>query len=367
MKCRQVQAPVATAGLILLFTINASCGSPAAPLLPALQRPAVQSVERAAPAGRKQTGPAPVRRAAARGSFPAQTAAVAAAGTYTAELRIPYCRVDGKTLYLNAFLPANRTGSAVQVPVPAMLHIHGGWWTKGAPARSVMRKSFRALTDKGIAIFSLEYRLGREGGFPENIRDCRNAVRFLRKNAARFRIDPDRIGCFGSSAGGHLSLMLGMVPEDFADGGPTQELQGISARVRCAFGVAGPTDFVRQWNESVTGKPNDAQKYHRVLFKGVTPQTPDGRALYRRMSPIGHLRRDIAPLLICDGEFDPVVPGLHGKVLNQKLQALGADSTYWMTPGGGHSWPRGRGFRKLLDEFLKRTLQLEGATARQAE
>ena len=66
-----------------------------------------------------------------------------------------------------------------------------------------------------LAVFSIEYRLGHEGGFPENIRDCRNAIRFIRKNAERFHIDPERIAVTGGSAGGHLSLMVAMVPEMF--------------------------------------------------------------------------------------------------------------------------------------------------------
>jgi len=74
------------------------------------------------------------------------------------------------------------------------------------------------LMIKGIALFSIAYRLGAQGGFPQNIRDCRNAIRFIRKNATRFNIDPERIGVMGGSAGGHLSLMLAMVPEDFDDG-----------------------------------------------------------------------------------------------------------------------------------------------------
>jgi acetyl esterase/lipase len=69
----------------------------------------------------------------------------------------------------------------------------------------------REMFARGIAVFSIEYRLGKQGGFPENIRDCRNAVRFVRKNAKRFNIDPERIGCYGTSAGGHLTMM---VPED---------------------------------------------------------------------------------------------------------------------------------------------------------
>ncbi len=286
---------------------------------------------------------------------------------YKTEFKIPYCTVDGKTLTLNAFLPANNVA-----PAPVMIDIHGGWWFGGGAATQIQE----TFTKKGIAVFSIEYRLGEEGGFPQNIRDCRNAVRFVRKNAARFNIDPDRIGCMGGSAGGHLSLMVAMVPEDFDDGGPTSGLEGISARVSNCFGNIAPTDFVRFWNEGPDDLvrtpdkkttyrkpdakiPNDSRPRLRVLFHGVTPDTKKTKALYAHMSPVGNIHKGIPPLLICDGEKDPIVPGLEGKELNDKLQAAGIIPTYWMTVNGGHTNPGGKGFQAVLDNFLVKTLAID--------
>ena len=91
---------------------------------------------------------------------------------YRTEFNILYCTVDGDKLTLNAFIPEN-----AQTPAPAMIDIHGGWWFGGEPATTISN----VFSSKGIAVFSIEYRLGKNGGFPENIRDCRNAVRFVRK------------------------------------------------------------------------------------------------------------------------------------------------------------------------------------------
>jgi dipeptidyl aminopeptidase/acylaminoacyl peptidase len=99
----------------------------------------------------------------------------------------------------------------------------------------------------------------------------------------------------------------------------------------------------------------------RILFHGITPDTEQNRALYTKMCPIGHVNKNVPPLLICDGEKDPIVPGLHGKALYEKLKVAGADVTYWMTPGGGHGFPGGQGFQKVLDDFLVRTLKLDTA------
>jgi len=291
---------------------------------------------------------------------------------YRAETNIVYGIVEGQPLTLNAFLPekpASRT--------PAIVEIHGGWWFAGGKAGQIEHVGgWQWFKRHGLAVFSIEYRLGRDGGFPQNIRDCRNAVRFIRKNAGRFHIDPERIDVTGGSAGGHLSLMVAMVPENFSDGGPLPGLENVSAGVCGSFSFIPPTDFVRFWNQgpddTVTGSdgtisfrgpddkiPYDSRPRLRILFHGVTPETATGRALYESMCPIGHVRKDLPPLLICDGEKDPIVPGLHGKALYEKLHAAGADATYWMTPGGGHGFPGGPGFDRVLDDFLVHSLKLD--------
>jgi len=290
--------------------------------------------------------------------------------SYASELNVVYANVSGRELKLNAFLPVGGAD-----PVPAIVEIHGGWWTGGGVATTAEHVGgWQIFKRHGLAIFSIEYRLGEAGGFPQNIRDCRNAIRFLRQNAKRFNIDPERIDVTGGSAGGHLSLMVAIVPEDYADGGPPPELAGVSAHVAGSFSYIPPTDFMRFWSEgpedvitnqdgSITfrradGKlPNDARPHFRMLFHGVVPDTEEHKTIYTNACPIGWVRKDAPPLLICDGEKDPIVPGLEGKELCGKLQAVGADATYWMTSGGGHTFPSGPGFDKVLDDFIMHTLQ----------
>jgi acetyl esterase/lipase len=272
---------------------------------------------------------------------------------YTAEADIEYCTVDGKKLTLNAFIPQS------DKPTAAIVHIHGGWWTGGRPSSKPGGRVFAAFTKHNVAIFSIKYRLGKNGGFPENIRDCRNAVRFVRKHAKRFNIDPERIGAMGGSAGGHLTMMVTLVPEDFDDGGPTAGLEGVSAKVCMGFPWIGPTNMVNQWNESVEGQKNNAKPYHKVLFHGVEPTTPDGIKVYEKISPVTWARKGVPPILICDGEKDPIVPRTPGKALHKLLRDAGADSEYWVTIGGGHGFPGGKGFDEKLEAFAIRTLKLK--------
>ncbi len=295
--------------------------------------------------------------------------------SYHSETNLTYCTVDGKNLTLNAFLPDGTTN-----PVPAIVEIHGGWFFAGGPASKPDGVGgWQVFMRHKLAIFSIQYRLGTEGRFPENIRDCRNAIRFIRKNAARFNIDPNRIDVTGGSAGGHLSLMVAMVPENFDDGGPTSGLERVSAGVSGSFSYIPPTDFVRFWNEGpgdvLTNQdgttsfrppddkiPNDSRPHFRVLFHGIIPDTEEHKFLYTNMCPIGQVRKDVPPLLICDGEKDPIVPGLEGKELYEKLRSLGADPTYWMTPNGGHAFPGGEGFDEVLDHFIVHSLRLQPST-----
>src|SRR5579859_7451051 len=121
--------------------------------------------------------------------------------SYHSETHLVYGTVDGQDLWVNAFMPAS------DKPVPAIVEIHGGWWFSLHASTQIEQVfGWQFFKRRNLAIFSVEYRLGKDGGFPENIRDCRNAIRFIRQNAKRFNIDPDRIAVTGGSAGGHLSL-----------------------------------------------------------------------------------------------------------------------------------------------------------------
>ena len=122
----------------------------------------------------------------------------------------------------------------------------------------------------GLAMFSIEYRLGREGGFPENIRDCRNAIRFIRKNAARFHIDPDRIAVMGGSAGGHLSFFpwAQMVPRTFLDDWRTGRQFGRDQRAGVGFVQFHSTDGFCPILESRAQRRN-----HQSGWRNLLPRT----------------------------------------------------------------------------------------------
>jgi len=130
-------------------------------------------------------------------------------------------------------------------PLPVILWIHGGGWSKGRKEQHSPAISF--LND-GYAVASIEYRLSGEAPFPAQIVDCKAAVRWLRANAAKYNLDADRIGAWGHSAGGHLAALLGTsggVPELEGNG----DNMSYSSHVQAVCDVSGPADFVRLYHD----------------------------------------------------------------------------------------------------------------------
>ncbi|MCB1020254.1 MAG: alpha/beta hydrolase, partial [Acidobacteria bacterium] len=131
---------------------------------------------------------------------------------------------------------------------PAIVLVHGGGWSSGDKGGKLWRTLPVEFAQRGYVAASVNYRLTDEAPTPAQIEDVKAAVRWLRANAERLRLDPDRIGAFGHSAGAHLVALLGLTrPKDGLEGdGPNQEQ---SSAVQAVLAWAAPTDFAR-WLES---------------------------------------------------------------------------------------------------------------------
>jgi hypothetical protein len=156
------------------------------------------------------------------------------------ELDVPYAGTDNPRQRLDLFLPETATG---EKPIPLVAFIHGGAFRAG-DKRCGWPMVARLVTSGAYAGASIGYRLSGEVTWPAQIHDCKAAIRWLRANAKRYNIDPDRIGVIGTSAGGHLVAMLGT-------SGNVAELEGTlgahgdtSSRVSCVVDEFGPTDFL---------------------------------------------------------------------------------------------------------------------------
>src|SRR5262245_61751435 len=161
----------------------------------------------------------------------------------TWETGIEYSNPDNEHLQLNLARP--KTGDG---PFPCVLCIHGGGFRAGS------RESYNGLSlklaERGYVAATITYRLAPKHKFPAAVHDTKAAVRWLRANAAKYKIDPERIGVTGGSAGGHLAQFLGVtggVPRFEGDGGNPEQ----SSRVACVVNVYGPSDFTKSYGKSV--------------------------------------------------------------------------------------------------------------------
>jgi acetyl esterase/lipase len=171
-------------------------------------------------------------------------------------------------------------------PMPAVLMIHGGGWSGGD------YKGYHPffLPQHGYFIAAIEYRLTGEAPWPAQIEDCKLAVRWLRANAAKYHVNPDRIGCMGHSAGGHLVTCLGTlggVPELEGTGGNP----GVSSRVQAVVDEAGPTNFTPEGRPTI-GKSMDDVAGLVKLFGGHYADKPEP---WKQASSALHVTKDTPP------------------------------------------------------------------------
>ena len=190
--------------------------------------------------------------------------------------------------------------------MPAVLYIHGGGWVGGnykhAPLEALARAGFFAAT--------IEYRLSGEAKWPAQIEDCKLGVRWMRANAQKYGVDPNRIGVWGESAGGHLvTCLVTMADEkEFEGKGGWPE---VSSSVQAAVDYFGPVDFV---NPKIY-TPRAAQ-FTTGLF-GV--DRDKNLELWKSGSPVFYVKAGDAPMLIVHGDSDGLVPVAQSTTLDDAL------------------------------------------------
>lgn len=203
-------------------------------------------------------------------------------------------------------------------PFPGVLVVHGGGW--GSGQRTDMTHIAKRLAARGYTAVNLSYRFAPTYHFPAQIEDLQQAVRWMRQNAEAYRIDPDHIGAFGYSAGGHLAAMLGTIsPGDGFDGGSN----GPSTRIQAV--VAG-------------GAPTDLRKFRggRLVPRFLGTTIDKNLELFARASPIVHVSPDDPPMFFYHGSFDTLVDVSHAYDMKQALDAAGVPAELYIVRGLGH-------------------------------
>lgn len=233
------------------------------------------------------------------------------------------------------------------VPLPAIIMIHGGAWRHGS--KVAMLRHARRVARVGYVVVSINYRLAPKYPWPAQIDDCQYAVRWLKKNAQDYNVDPQRLGVFGYSAGGHLAALLGTMGEEddgvfekglMSDG---EELKEFSPAV-CAVAVGGaPCEF--SWLDEGS----------QVLNYWMGGSRKSLREKYRLASPIEYVTSDDTPFFIFHGTEDMLVPLQSPTDFHQALKAKGVPSTLLSVEGAGHlvTFSRAELLKQIIPFFDK--------------
>lgn len=276
------------------------------------------------------------------------------AAAIAAEPKAPVFPDDIKVERNIAYLPEGRAEKAdIYLPktfpegkkLPAVVIIHGGGFVGGLKDAAREINIGSNLVRNGYVGMSIEYLLAKEGqpSWPQNIQDCKTAVRWLRANAEKYHIDAAHIGVIGGSAGGHLAAMVALTGPD-AGLDPKEPYGNLSAQVQCGVDLYGPSDLTL-W-----------MKNSKMMGKTIAEALDE----YKKASPVFQVTKDDPPLLILHGTADTTVDIKQSELLDAALTKAGVEHQYVVVEGAPHSFhlqPKQKDLRPLVIGFFDKHLK----------
>lgn len=234
---------------------------------------------------------------------------------------VVYGHKDGLAMTYDVFPPSqNANGAGV------LFMVSGGWYSQWQPPAQ-MRVFTDPLTKRGFTVFTVRHGSSPRYGIPDAVADVRRAVRHIRSTADKWKVDPQRLGVYGMSAGGHLSLMLGTTADDGQPADKDPVLQ-VSDRVQAVVAYVAPTDLTIMVKEA----PDRLPAYEK--FPALNLDLTAARA----HSPLWHVSRDDAPTLLLAGAKDELVPIDHSRRLLRALEEQQVPSKLIEYPNAGHGF-----------------------------
>ncbi|MEV8531419.1 alpha/beta hydrolase [Streptomyces sp. NPDC051211] len=227
-------------------------------------------------------------------------------------------------------------------PVPAVIWIHGGGWLEGdrryPPPTVPVELLHRSVLRAGMALVCIDYRHSLEAPFPAQLHDVKAAIRYVRQFADAFRIDPERLGVWGESAGGHLAALAGLTRPDGPAG---QELEGTEGVRGGHTGVQAVVDWYGVSEiASLLGHPlpqmpgAEFPDPFTTLLGGTPDRHPE---LARTASPVTYAAgAKPPPFLLVHGTGDQLVPYSQSELLAEALKGAGGEVTLERVEGADH-------------------------------
>lgn len=228
--------------------------------------------------------------------------------------------VYARDLLADIYVPAEAAK-----PVPVILFLHAGGWLHGD--RKFGPDLGRFFTQRGFAMVSIDYRLSSEALFPAAVHDVKTAIRWMRRVAGEYGFDPNRIGVWGLSAGGHLAALAALSgPEDFV--GEDDQYAGFSSAVQAVVAAYPPVDFLQF--------AADEGSFETKFLGAPVSTVPE---LVRQANPAAYVKGPGAPpILLVHGSDDAVVPSSQSEMLFDALGVAGNDVTLCLIEGTGHGF-----------------------------
>lgn len=240
---------------------------------------------------------------------------------------VTYARASNFELKLDLYLPKNRTR-----PNPTLILFHGGGWVDGQKERNVLY--LLPYLELGWSAINVEYRTARQAQAPAAVEDCRCALRWLTYHARDYSLDPSRFVLTGTSAGGHLALITGMLPRNNVfdrqcpiDGNDRWGSANVPelkvAAIVNWFGIGDVADLLEG--------PN-ARNYAREWFGSLS----NAEQLAKQLSPVSYVRAGLPPIITIHGELDDVAPYNHAVRLHAALDKAGVPNQLVTIKGRKH-------------------------------
>lgn len=271
------------------------------------------------------------------------TGTITVAGNIVKHTDVPYTAPWSatQTQKLDVYGPASETlaqeGTSAATAKPVVVFIHGGAWINGDKSFLNSRMPLvNTLLQSGYLVASINYRLASESPWPAQINDTKSAVRFLRANASKYGIDPDRIAVFGESAGAHLAQLMGVtkgstVFVDAQDGNGSD----VSSDVQAVISDFGISD-VDAWGK-LSGDDTVSAAYAKNLLFGAKQSGQYTAEQARAASPLTYVSADAAPMMLAHGQNDRTVSYRQTVLMEQALTKAGVAVSAWYPVNGPHS------------------------------
>ena len=253
-----------------------------------------------------------------------------------------YGRKSGTALTLDVIQPAKANGFGI------IYMVSGGWFSSHD---AVNPKSYAPYLNRGYTIFAVVHGSQPKFTIPEVTQDIHRAVRFIRSNAAKWGVKPDKLGISGASAGGHLSLTMA------TQGGPGKAdakdpIDRESSAVQAVACFYPPADFLNYGAVGEDAVGVGTLKNYKAAF-GPRSDTAEGRQVIgKEISPIYFITAQTPPTLIFHGDADKLVPMQQAETFVQRATEAGVAAKLIVKPGAAHGWQdQGKDMSALADWF----------------